>query len=141
MHGQLVAVLDGADDFADVGEVDARIDALRVKIEAERHEAHVAGALAVAEEAAFDPVGAGHHAELRRSDTAAAIVVRMEGEHDAVAAREVAVHPLDLVGVDVGRRHLDRRGKIDDRLALRAWAATRRARRRRPPSRNRAPCR
>ena len=28
------------------------------------------------------------------------------------------MHPLDLVGIDVGRRHLDRRRQVDDRLLL-----------------------
>ena len=95
------------------------IDALREEIEAERHEAHIAGALAIAEEAAFHAIGARHHAELRGRHAAAAVVVRMKREHDAVAPGEVAMHPLDLVGVDVGGRHLHRGRQIDDRLALR----------------------
>ena len=35
-----------------------------------------------------------------------------------LAVVEVARHPLDRVGVDVGRRHLDGRGQVDDDLAL-----------------------
>jgi hypothetical protein len=79
------------------------IDALRVQVEREGDEVDVAGALAVAEQAAFDAVGAGHQAELGGGRAGAAVVVRVHAEDDAVAAGEVAVHPLDLVGVDVGR--------------------------------------
>ena len=45
----------------------------------------VAGALAVAEQRALDAVGAGHHAELGGGDRAAAVVVRVQRQHDAVA--------------------------------------------------------
>ena len=75
----------------------------------ERDEADVAGALAVAEEAALDAVGAGEVAELGRRDAGAAVVVRVQADDDRLAPVEVADHPLDRVGVDVGRRHLDRR--------------------------------
>ena len=61
--------------------------------------------------------------ELGGGDAAAAVVVRVHGQHDGVAPREVAAHPLDLVGVDVGRRDLDGRGQVDDHLVLRASAA------------------
>ena len=49
----------------------------RVEIQRERHDVDVAGALAVAEQRAFDAIGARHHAELGRGDRGAAIVVRM----------------------------------------------------------------
>ena len=57
--------------------------------------------------------------ELGRRDAAAAVVVRMHRQHDAVAARQIAVHPLDLVGEDVRRGHLHRGRQVDDRLVLR----------------------
>jgi len=45
--------------------------------------------------------------------------VRVQREDDRVAARDVAVEPLDGVAVDVGRVHLDRRRQVQDDLALR----------------------
>ena len=74
----------------------------------------VAGALAVAEQRALDAVGAGHHAELGGGDGAAAVVVRVQRQHDAVAVRTCAVEPLDHVGVDVRRVHLDRGRQVQD---------------------------
>ena len=94
------------------------IDALRQQVDAQRDEVDVAGALAVAEEAALDAVGAGHVAELGRRDRRAAVVVGVQREDDVLAVREVAAHPLDRVGVDVRRRHLDRRRQVDDHLAV-----------------------
>ena len=119
VHRQLVAVLDGAADLVDVAEVDLRVDALREQVQAERHQADVAGALAVAEQAALDPVGTGQVAQLGGGDRRAAVVVRVQRQDHRVAVREVAVHPLDRVGVDVRRRHLDGRRQVDDRLAVR----------------------
>ena len=115
---ELGAVFESAGDGIDVGEVEAGIDALRVHVEGEGDEIDVAGALAVAEEAALDAVGAGHEAEFGGGDGGAAVVVRVEADDDAVAAREISVHPLDLVGVDVGRGDLDRGREIEDDLAL-----------------------
>ena len=93
------------------------IDALREEVQAERHEADVAGALAVAEEAAFDPLAPASSA----SSAAATPQPRsLCGCTDStIASRRASVrrHPFDLVGVDVRRRHLDRRRQVDDHLA------------------------
>jgi hypothetical protein len=77
-HGQLVAVFDRLDHLVDVGEIEARIDALRVHVERDRHQAAVAGALAIAEQAAFDAVGAGHQAQFRRRHAGAPVVVGVQ---------------------------------------------------------------
>src|SRR5699024_127517 len=55
-NAQLVAVLDGAADHIDVGKVDLRVDSLGQHVQAQSDQADVTGALAVAEEAAFDAV-------------------------------------------------------------------------------------
>lgn len=41
----------------------------------------------------------------------------MHAQHDAVAPRQVAVHPFDLVRIHVGGRALHRRRQVDDHLA------------------------
>ena len=116
-------------------------DALRVQVQRDVDQVEVAGALAVAEQAAFDAVGAGHQRELAGRGAGAAIVVRMHRQHDGVAPRQVAVHPLDHVGEDVGRRVLHRRRQVDDALALRASAARPRSRHRPRAWRTPARCR
>jgi hypothetical protein len=118
MHGDLVAMLDRGADLVDVREVEFGRYALRVEVERDVHEVEVAGALAVAEEAAFDALGAGHQGQLAGRGAGAAVVVRVHAQHDRLAARQVAVHPLDHVGKDVRRGMLDRRGQVDDALAL-----------------------
>ena len=118
VHRQLVAVLDGAPDLGHVGEVDLGVDALAEQVHAQGDEADVAGALTVAEQAALDAVGAGEVAELGRRHALAAVVVRVQAHDDRLAAVEVAHHPLDGVGVDVGRGHLDGRGEVDDHLVV-----------------------
>ena len=101
-------------------EVDLRVDALAEQVHAQRHQVDVAGALAVAEQAALDAVGAGHQRQLGRGDRGAAVVVRVQRDGDVLAAGQVAAEPLDLVGVDVGRRHLDGGRQVEDDLAARA---------------------
>ncbi len=118
MHRDLIAVLDRAHDLRDVGDVELRIDALREQVRRQGHDADVAGALAVAEQRALDAVGAGHQRELRRGDAGAAVVVRVHRDDQALAVGHVAAEPLDLIGVDVGGRHLDRRGQVEDHRPL-----------------------
>ena len=60
--------------------VEPGIDALAEQVQRQGHDIDIAGALAIAEQRALDPVGAGHHAELGRGDAGAAVVVRMQAE-------------------------------------------------------------
>jgi hypothetical protein len=90
---------------------------LRVEVERERDDIHVAGALAVAEQRSLDAVGARHDGELGRGDGRPAVIVRVDAEHDGRTVAQVAVDPLDLVGVHVRRRHLHGRRQVDhDRI-------------------------
>jgi len=59
------------------------------EIERQVHDVHVAGALSVAKERALDSVGAGEDAQFSSGDAGATVVVRMQGEHNAVTAIHV----------------------------------------------------
>jgi len=72
---------------------------------------HVAGALSVAKERASTR-SRGEDAQFSSGDAGATVVVRMQGEHNAVAAIHVTKEPFDGVGVEIGRVHLDRRGRF-----------------------------
>jgi hypothetical protein len=108
-------------DLVDVGEVEVRVDAVRVEVQGDDDDVEVAGAFAVAEERALDAVGAGEQGEFGGGDAGAAVVVRVQGNDRAVAARQVRAHPLDLVGVDVGRGVFDGGGEVEDDLVLNRW--------------------
>ena len=101
-------------------EVEPGVDALGEQVQRQRDQVDVAGALAVAEERALDALGAGHQAELGRRDRGPAIVVRMNAEDEVVARRDVALEPLEPIGVDVRREGLDRRRQVEDHLLRRA---------------------
>src|SRR5699024_1248387 len=72
----LGALLDGAPDLVDVGEVDLRVDALAEQVHAQGDEVDVAGALPLPEQAALDAVRPGHDGQLGRGHGGAAVVVR-----------------------------------------------------------------
>ena len=114
MHRQLRAMLGDVLDRVDVAEVELRIDPLREQVQRHGDDVDVAGALAIAEQGALDPLGARHQRELRRRDRRAAVVVRMDGEDHARAVGDVTPEPLELVRVGVGRRHLDGRRQVED---------------------------
>src|SRR6185312_3055489 len=117
--GQLVAVLHGPTDLVDVGEVDLRVHALAEHVQPQGDQADVAGPFTVAEQATLDPIGPGHVAEFSCGDGGSAIVVRMQGQHDGVPAVQIAVHPLDGVGVHVGCGHLHGGRQVDDHRLVR----------------------
>src|SRR5690606_2199205 len=115
----LVAVLPRATDLVDVGEVDLRVDALREQVHAQGDQVDVAGALALPEQAALDAVGAGHDGQLGGGHGGAAVVVRVDGQADVLAAGQVAAHPLEPVGVRGGGGTLHGGGQVEDDLAAR----------------------
>ena len=88
-------------------------------VQAQGHQVHVAGPLAVAEQAALDPVRPGQVAQLGGGDAGAAVVVRVQGQDDALPRVQVPAHPLDGVGVDVRGGHFHGGGQVDDDLAVR----------------------
>ncbi len=76
IDGQLVAMLEGADDLVDVVDLQGRVDALGEHIQGQSDDVDVAGALAVAEERALDALGAGHQRQLGGGHAGATVVVR-----------------------------------------------------------------
>ena len=114
MHGQFIAIFDCLDDFIDVRKVEAGRYPLRVHIERHGHETAVAGALTIAEQASLDPVSTCHQSELRCRDASAAVIVSVETDHSAFAIGKIAAEILDLIGVDIGRRCLDRGRQVED---------------------------
>ena len=106
------------DELRHVREVELRVDAECKHIHADRDDIDVARALAVAEQRALDAVRTGQDAHLRIGDAAAAVVVRMQREHDVVAVLEMLVHVSDLHRKDMRHAHLDRCRQVDDGLAV-----------------------
>ena len=118
-YRKLVAVLHRAADLVDVGEIDLGIDALAEQVQAQRYQADIAGALPVAEQAALDALRTGLVTQLGSGHRGTAIIVWMQREHHRIAPFQVAVHPLDGVGVDVRGGHLDGGRQVEDRRGLR----------------------
>ena len=117
VHLQLVAVLDGLADTVNVREINLRVNALGIQVQAQGHQVDVTGALAVTEQAALDAVRASQVAQLGGGHAGAAVVVRVQRENDVLAVVQVAVHPLHRVGVHVRGGHLDGCGQVHDQLA------------------------
>jgi hypothetical protein len=114
----LVALFDDLAHAVDVGEVQLG-STLGVQVQCHGHQVDVTGALAVAEQAAFDAIGAGHQAQLGGGDAGATVVVGVQADDHAVAAVDIAAEPFDLVGVDVRRGALDGGRQVEDHLVLR----------------------
>src|SRR5205085_6627789 len=117
VDGQAVGVLGNPAQGVDVADVELGIDALAEQVQGQVDDVDVAGALAVAEQRALDPVGAGHHPELGGGYARAPVVVGVQRQHHPVAVGHVVVEPLDGVAVDVRGVHLDRGRQVEDDLA------------------------
>ncbi|KPC76802.1 hypothetical protein ADL26_04895, partial [Thermoactinomyces vulgaris] len=85
----LVAVLGGPADLVDLREVDHRVDALGEEVHAQGDQVDVAGALALAEQAALDAVGTGHDGQFGGGDGGAPVVVGVDRQADVLAAGQV----------------------------------------------------
>ena len=116
---QLVAVLDRMPDLVDVGEIDLWVHPSAEQVQPQRHQAHVPGALAVAEQTSLDTVGACLVTQLCCGDGGSAIVVWVQAQDHRVATSQVAAHPLDGIGVHIGGCHLHRRRQIEDDRVVR----------------------
>ena len=114
MDRQLVTIFGRLDKVVDVGEAQSWIDALGEHVQPQRDNIDIACPLAIAEQRAFDPVGPGHQPQLGRGNGAAPIIMRMQRQDHRLAIAEIAVHPFDLVGMDIRGRHFHRRRQIDD---------------------------
>ena len=102
-----------------IGEVEIRINTECEHIHRNCDDVDVARALPIAEERALDTVCARQKPHLCIRYTAAAVVVRMEGKNNTVTVFQPLVDIGNLHAIDVRHRHLNCRGKIDDRLAVR----------------------
>ena len=112
------AFIDG-DQLAQMGKIQPGINAVHVEIQGHGHEVQVAGAFAVAKERALDAVRPGEQTEFRGGDAGAPVIVGVQADDEGVAVLQVAAHPLDLIGVDVGHGHLDRVGQVQNHLVFR----------------------
>jgi hypothetical protein len=119
MDRQLVAGFNDAAQLIDVRHVEVGFHALAEQVHRQRDQVDVAGALAVAEQRAFDPFRAGHQGQLGGGDRGAAIVVGVHAQDEAVPLVDVSMAPFDLVRIDVRCAHLDRRRKVEDHLLVR----------------------
>ena len=117
---QLVAVLNRLANLRNVGIIDLRIDALREEVQTKRDQIDVAGALAVAQQAAFDTIGTGKHGQLGGGHAHALIVVRVQRQHHGVARHQIVRHVFHLIGEHVRSGHFHRCRQIDDHRMLRS---------------------
>ena len=109
----------GGADGGHIREVQLGVYAVAVHIHGQRHSVHIAGALAVAKQAALHALCARQHCQLCAGHAGAAVVVGVGGDDHAVAVLQVLVAVLDLVGVHMGHAHLHSHRQVDDHGALR----------------------
>ena len=108
------------DQMGHIGEIQARVDAESVHVHADGDDIRVAGPFPVAEEGTFHTVRTGEHRHFRIRHARAAVIVRMDGEHDIVTVVQTLRQVGYLGGKDVGHGHLHGAGQVDDALVVRA---------------------
>ena len=101
-----------------VGEVQLRVNAMGEHVHGDGNQVGVARALAISEQGALNAVGAGQNAQLGFGNARAAVVVAMQRQLNGVAVLQVLAHVLDLLREYMRQAHFDRRGQVDDGLAV-----------------------
>ena len=106
-------------NFFQLMEIQLRIVTLRVHIHRQRDDVNVPRPLADPEQRAFNPVGTGQYAKFCIANPAAAVIVRMDGQDNTVAIRQIFMDVFDLTGKNMRHRIFDRRWNVDDRFVFR----------------------
>ena len=119
---ELVAALHHGTHVAHIRKVDFWIHPLGEHIHRQGDEIRVTGAFAVTKKRALDSVRAGEQAQFRGRNTRSPVVVGMEANSHVRTLWEISAEPLDLVGIDIRRRHFYRRREVDDHVPIRAHA-------------------
>ncbi|OBQ28601.1 MAG: hypothetical protein AN485_24145, partial [Anabaena sp. MDT14b] len=109
VYRQLVAVFDGLDNFINIAEIEAGVQPLCIHVQRQRHQIDIAGALPIAEQATLNTVPACQQAQFGGCDAAAPVIVRMQADDHMIARADMAAHPFNLIGIDVGHGGLNRR--------------------------------
>ena len=91
----------------DILQIQLRIDTLGEHVVSHCQNIDISGSLAVAQKGSFHALRACKKGQLCSCHAASSVIVRVNAENNAVSVLEMAAHPLDLVCVDVGRRHLN----------------------------------
>ena len=78
VQGNLGDILYHGNDFIHGGQIQLRVHTAAVQVHGHGYNVHVAGALAVAQQSAFHPIGTGHHAQFSRGHATAAVIVGVQ---------------------------------------------------------------
>ena len=106
VYGQLVAIFDRLDHLIDIGEIEPRMQTLRVHVECNGNEVDIASALTIAKQAALDAVAPCQQAQLGCGDSGAAVIMRVQTDNHRFAVRNIAAEILNLIRIDVGHCRL-----------------------------------
>ena len=106
-------------DLRHIGEIQFRVDPVGEEIHRYSNQIDVSGSLAVSEQRTLDAVRARKDAEFRIRHAAAAVVVRMKTEDDAVPVFHILIQVLDLGSENMRHRRLDRGRNVNDSFPLR----------------------
>src|SRR5690606_23760474 len=100
----------------DVGKIQLGVDAVGIEVERQVHQIHVAGALAIAKQAAFHAVGTGQQAQLAGGHAGTTVLVGVQANYNFVAIINVAAEVCNLVGIHIGHGHFHGGRQVENQL-------------------------
>ena len=89
MHVHAGAAFVNFADGIDAAEIELRMDSVSIKVEGDRDDIQIARAFPYSKKCSFHTIGAREKSEFRGGRACAAVVVCMQRERGAIAAREV----------------------------------------------------
>src|SRR5690606_7823779 len=101
MYWQTGTFFNSRDDFVNVGEIQIWCNTLGIHVQCNRRHIDVTGTLTISEDTAFHTVSTSHDRQFRCCDATTTVVMTMYRNDHAVAALDIAVHPFNLIGIDV----------------------------------------
>ena len=110
-------LVDGS-QLRQIAEIEVRLHAVGVHIERNGDDIDITGAFAVAEKSTLNAVSAREQSKFGVRDTAAAVVMRVEGDFKGIPAVQYLAHIFYLLCVNMRKAFLNGDGQIDDYLQV-----------------------
>ena len=121
MNLYLRAGLANRANFVHVAEIQQRIYTLTVQVHGHGNDVHIASALAIAQQGAFNTIGTGHYRELGSRNGTSAIIMSVQTHHHGVSPVDMSAEKFNLIRKDIGCGHFHSSREIDDAFLLCRW--------------------
>jgi hypothetical protein len=114
----LVANFNHVDDPIEIREIDIGMNALSIKIQSQGNKINISSSLAITKKTSFDSIRTSDLCQFCCRNRAATVVMWVKRNTNLLPLSNISAEVLNLIRINVRRRHLDRSREIEDNWVL-----------------------